>query len=187
MNDTQWPLYEVFHQEQADKPHQSIGAVHAPDGEMALLNSRDLYVRRPQCHSLWVAPASAIFSKTAEEMVLDPSWAEDTGDPGAPAEPYHVFVKRSQRRAMGFVVHVGQVEAPSPVAAMIKAVAQFGEDSPFVWWVCPDRVITRSEQSDIDSWFAPAHDKRYRLPNQYHTVFTMREIKRRGTEKEQSS
>jgi ring-1,2-phenylacetyl-CoA epoxidase subunit PaaB len=183
MNDTQWPLYEVFQQERPDKPHQSVGAVHAPDAEMALLNGRDLYVRRPPCHSLWVAPASAIFSKTAEEMTLDPAWMEDAGDPG-PVEIYHVFVKRSQRRSMGFVVHVGQVEAHSPTAAMIKAVDQFGAGSPFVWWVCPDRHIIRSEQSDIDSWFAPALDKDYRLPNQYRTVFTMRQIKRRGTENE---
>ena len=33
-HDTQWPLYEVFVQEKAERPFQSVGAVHAADAEM---------------------------------------------------------------------------------------------------------------------------------------------------------
>jgi ring-1,2-phenylacetyl-CoA epoxidase subunit PaaB len=183
VKDTQWPLFEVFHQERPDSPHYNIGAVHAPDAEMALLNGRDLYVRRPRCHSLWVAPVEAIYSRTTDELSQDPSWEQDASDPDAPVEAYQVFVKTTQRRAMKYVAHVGQVEAASPEEAMKKAVAKFSDDPPpFVWWVCPERAITRSDPADIESWFAPANDKRYRLPNQYRTVLSMRQIKRRGSE-----
>ncbi|MFQ5435705.1 MAG: phenylacetic acid degradation protein, partial [Anaerolineae bacterium] len=40
MPDTQWPLWEVFKQDKPDKAHESVGTVHAPDAEMALLNAR---------------------------------------------------------------------------------------------------------------------------------------------------
>jgi ring-1,2-phenylacetyl-CoA epoxidase subunit PaaB len=186
MSDTQWPLYEIFHQERPGKPHRGIGTVHAPDPEMALQNGRDVFVRRPNCYSLWVAPRHAIFAKTAEEMALDPSWQDETLDADAQVETYYVFQKQSQRRAMGFVVHVGQVEAHSPVQAMKKAVTEFNEGTPFVWWVCPERAITRSLVDDVESMFAPAKDKVYRMPNQYRTVSAMREV-RRGESSENSS
>jgi ring-1,2-phenylacetyl-CoA epoxidase subunit PaaB len=171
-------LFEVFHQDRPGRPHRSIGAVHAPDPEMALQNGRDLFVRRPDCHSLWVAPAHAIFAKTAEELTLDDSWQDEPVDPSAPAETFYVFQKQSQRRAMAFVFHVGEVEARSPVEAMKEALADFTEGDPFVWWVCPERAITRSEEDDIESMFAPAKDKIYRMPNQYRTVIAMQKIKR---------
>lgn len=179
MSDTQWPLYEVFQQERPGKPLRSVGAVHAPDPEMALQNGRDIFVRRPDCHALWVAPADAIFAKTAEELELDSSWQEEEVDPDAPTETYHVFQKQSQRRAMGYVLHVGQIEARSAVQAMKQAVTQFSEGTPFVWWVCPEKAITRSSEQDVESMFAPARDKGYRLPNQYRTVSAMQKVRRR--------
>src|SRR3989337_1551974 len=54
MSDTQWPRYEVFQQEAPDRPHRHAGSVHAPDAEIALLNGRDVFVRRPACSRLWV-------------------------------------------------------------------------------------------------------------------------------------
>jgi len=181
MSDTQWPLYEVFHQDRPGKPHYSVGAVHAPDPEMALQNGRDVFVRRPNCHSLWVAPTEAIFTKTAEEMAEDPSWENEVIDPAAPVETYYVFQKLSQRRSMEFVFHVGEVEARSVVEAMKKAVERFTDDSPFVWWVCPESALTQSDEEDIESMFAPAKEKKYRMPNQYRTVVAMQTIKRDQT------
>jgi ring-1,2-phenylacetyl-CoA epoxidase subunit PaaB len=68
MNDTQWPRYQVFLQEKQGEPHQDAGSVHAPDPEMALLNARDVFVRRPECVSLWVVEANRIYSRTAEGL-----------------------------------------------------------------------------------------------------------------------
>jgi ring-1,2-phenylacetyl-CoA epoxidase subunit PaaB len=181
MSDTQWPRYEVFKQDRPGDPHESIGAVHAADAEMALQNARDVFARRPRCHSLWVTRADAILSKTAAEL------AADTADAGQaqvgseqPEETYLVFQKQSERRGMTFTTYVGEVEAASPERALHQAVAQFPNDGIFVWWVCPARAIHRTEEDDIATMFTPAGEKLYRLPNQYRTVFTMQKIKRVG-------
>ncbi|NJN54684.1 MAG: hypothetical protein HC804_07975 [Anaerolineae bacterium] len=122
--DTQWPRYEVFKQDRPGQPHESIGTVHAVDAEMALQNGRDLFARRPKCHSLWVARADAIFSKTAEQLAAeqlaaDNSWQSDAAAATSP-ETYLVFQKQTERRGMTYTTHVGEVEASSPAHACNK-------------------------------------------------------------------
>ncbi len=178
MSDTQWPRYEVFQKDRESRPHQNVGSVHAPDIEMAMQNARDVFVRRPQAVNLWVVPAAAIFAKTAMEIEADPAWLEKAEPPGETAETYYVFQKSGQRRAMVFVSHVGQVEAETAEQAMQLALQKFDRDDVYVWWVCPADAVTASSDDDIDSMFAPALDKRYRMPNQYRTVTQMLEVKR---------
>ena len=60
MTDTQWPIFEVFHQQARGEPHIHVGSIHAPDAEMALLMAKEQYARRQACVNLWVVPASAI-------------------------------------------------------------------------------------------------------------------------------
>jgi ring-1,2-phenylacetyl-CoA epoxidase subunit PaaB len=145
---------------------------------MALLNGRDLFVRRPDCHSLWVAPAEAILAKTAEELQLNPGGHVEEPKTGASTEAYLVFQKRTQRRAIAYVQHVGEVEAASATQAMAAAIAKYNHGHPFVWWVCPERMVTRSQEKDIESMFAPAREKVYRKPNQYRTLSMMQAIMR---------
>jgi ring-1,2-phenylacetyl-CoA epoxidase subunit PaaB len=178
--DTQWPRFEVFQQERPGKPHQNTGSVHAPDAEMALQNARDVFARRPECHSLWVAPADAILSKTAEELENDTSWQDGEVNPEAPAETYYVFQKTSQRRSMTYVNHAGEVEAQSPAQALQKALATFNEKPAVVWWVCPARAVYRSREEDVATMFAPADDKTFRLPNEYRTVTAMKQVRQTG-------
>ncbi len=178
--DTQWPRWEVFEKERPDSPYRNAGSVHAPDPEMALENARDVFVRRPRCAGLWVAPSTAVFTKTAAEL-FDPSWRStppdaDT-DPGAPAEPYLVFQKQTQRATETFVAHVGEVAARSPQEALTLALEQFDHNDVFVWWVCPARVIVSTEESDSEPMFAPAESKPYRHPQFYKVVTQLREIK----------
>ncbi|MFN8574225.1 MAG: 1,2-phenylacetyl-CoA epoxidase subunit PaaB [Gemmatimonadaceae bacterium] len=59
MPDTQWPLWEVFVQEEQGEPHAHAGSVHAVDAEQALQNARDVYGRRGAL-SMWVMPATEI-------------------------------------------------------------------------------------------------------------------------------
>jgi ring-1,2-phenylacetyl-CoA epoxidase subunit PaaB len=178
VSDTQWPRFEVFQQERQSKPHQNVGSVHAPDVEMAMQNARDVFVRRPQAVNLWVVSAEAIFAKTAQELVEDPTWNQEVVDPAAVTETYYVFQKTGQRRAMVFVVHIGQVEAASAVQAMNMALEKYAGSDVFVWWVCPARAVTRSEDDNIESMFAPAQDKTYRMPNEYRTITQMMEKRR---------
>lgn len=172
--DTQWPRFEVFKQDKATLPHQNVGSVHAPDAEMALLNARDVFGRRPSCISLWVVPERAIFSATAEELAADETQQALAAARRTAAEQPHttflVFQKTSQRRAMTFVAHVGEVEAASPQHALALALAMFGDEPVFTWWVCPADAITRSDSDVVESWFEPAKDKTYRQQSYYNYI-----------------
>jgi ring-1,2-phenylacetyl-CoA epoxidase subunit PaaB len=173
--DTQWPRYEVFEQEGPDQPHRSTGTVHAADPEMALQNARDVFVRRPECSSLWVVPENQVYAWTAEALLADPGWQSETLVLARSASPYEVFQKQSQRQSETYVTHVGSVEARSPVEALRLALALFNTGSVYVWWLVPARAILRSTRGDSDSLFSPARGKTYRRPNAYHVHTQMRE------------
>lgn len=173
--DSQWKLYQVFEKERADLPHRNAGSVHAPDGEIALENARDVFVRRPTCQSLWVAPQEAIFSKTAQELALGEEISDD--DSGAGTETYLVFQKQGQTARETFVVHVGEVQAASARAAMRRALDTFDQKNVFVWWIVPERAIRRSEASDVESMFDPAKAKHYRNHLSYPVEPIMKKLK----------
>jgi ring-1,2-phenylacetyl-CoA epoxidase subunit PaaB len=174
----QWPRYEVFKQDKAGRPHRNVGSVHAPDAELALLNARDVFARRPACYSLWVVPAEAILQRTAEELAA----ALDEGQPSGDSHiQFAVFSKQSQRQGMTYVDYVGEVTARSPEEALRLGVERFNEPPGVVWWVCPEHLIHQSEAEDV-AGFEAATGKRFRLPNQYHTVFTMQKIRRSESE-----
>jgi ring-1,2-phenylacetyl-CoA epoxidase subunit PaaB len=73
--DTQWPIWEVFVREEDGKPHVHAGSVHAPDEEMALQNARDVYSRRSEAISIWVARSEAFSASTPQdrESFFDPA------------------------------------------------------------------------------------------------------------------
>jgi ring-1,2-phenylacetyl-CoA epoxidase subunit PaaB len=183
MEDTQLPRYQVFLQEKPGEPHQDVGSVHAPDGEMALLNARDVFVRRPECTSLWVVPAGAIFSRTAQELAKEgvgKESGEGTGesqDMPAEVETYCVF---SKSKPAGTHILNGEVQAASPHEALSQGIARYSTPkAPFSWWVFPARLITSSQPGDMDSMFLPAFDKPFRLSTDFHTHTAMRKIKDR--------
>jgi ring-1,2-phenylacetyl-CoA epoxidase subunit PaaB len=177
MTDTQWHRFEVFVQEKAGVPHQNVGAVHAPDEEIALQNARDVFVRRPDCVSLWVVPAEMVFAKTAQELAEDSSWRDDKIDSARRDEVYYVFQKQSSRASATFVTYVGQVQAQAPAQALSLALMTWSESRPFVWWVFPACAVTHSQPEDVDSMFATAKSKAYRHSTQYHTVTQMKQVK----------
>lgn len=67
LNDTQWPLWEVFTQGKKGKPHEHAGSLHAPDAEKALENARDVYARRKEAVNLWVVPSDQIVASSPED------------------------------------------------------------------------------------------------------------------------
>lgn len=173
--DTQWQTYQVLVQDRADMPHRSAGAVHAPDAEMALENARDVFVRRPPCHSLWIVPERAIYARTVEELAQEPLAVSSAA--GAPREPYLVFQKQGQPARETYVAHMGEIEADSPPGALGAALDKFSNKDVFVWWVVPARAVIRSAASDAPSMFAPAHSKRYRSHLSYPVEPIMRQLK----------
>lgn len=181
--DTQWPRWEVFKQDRPGKPFEAVGTVHAPDAEMALLNARDVFVRRPECHTLWVAPEAAVLRLTAQELAGRQDWPDEPATEGSEEMAYHVFLRQSHRRSMVAVTLVGQVLAASSADAMRQAVAQYGASDTVVWWVVPDSALIRSNDDDIASMFEPALEKTYRDQTTYRgRIFEGR--RRGGTVKE---
>lgn len=69
-----WPLWEVFVRSRGGLAHKHVGSVHAADAAMAVEAARDVYTRRMEGVSLWVAPSAAII-------------ASDPADAGSLFEP----------------------------------------------------------------------------------------------------
>lgn len=73
--DNQFPQWEVFIQSKSGLPFKHAGSVHAPDGELALQNARDLYTRRMEGSSIWVVPTDSIVASSSgdSDSFFDPS------------------------------------------------------------------------------------------------------------------
>jgi ring-1,2-phenylacetyl-CoA epoxidase subunit PaaB len=176
--DTQLPRFQVFVQSRPGEPHLDAGSVHAPDAEMALLNARDVFVRRPECCSLWIVPAQVIYSRTRQELERQAA-VERTAEEDKPGltEPYAVFCKT---KSAGTQTYTGEVQASSAAEALHIALQQFSRlPAPFTWWVIPVQAIVQSNPDDIPSLFTPALDKPFRLSTDFHTLTAMRAIKDR--------
>jgi len=160
---TEWPRFEVIKQDTERSLPQMVGSVHATDPEHALLVARHVFVRRPSAYALFVAPAEAFFH-VSQEGFKDLK-AEEEGQ----EEPYWVFAKRSHRRSMVYGDLVGRFLAKGPQGAVLEALLQ----TPGVaFWAVPERVVVGTEPKEevIESWFAPAKDKTYRLQSYYGLI-----------------
>jgi ring-1,2-phenylacetyl-CoA epoxidase subunit PaaB len=171
MSDTQWPRYIVFQQDEQGAPYHYDGSVHAPDAELALLNARDVFTRRPACTGLWVVHADRIFARTVEELAADPGLSAGSADSGS-REPYSVFQKHDHKGVHSFV---GEVEADSPVEAMRAALMAYPDENAIVWWVCPSKAIARSSRDDVDGLFQMSDSPRfYREQAEFKTLSALR-------------
>jgi hypothetical protein len=79
---------------------------------------------------------------------------------------------------MTYVKYVGELEGVSAEAVLRQAPLAFLQVPGIVWWACPVTAIACSQAEDVESMFHPANDKRFRMPNEYRTVFTMQKMKR---------
>jgi len=174
MTDTQWRRFIAFQQEKEGQPHQYAGSVHAPDAEMALMNARDVFVRRPACVSLWVVPAGAIFARTAEQLAAHSLSQEPANGEKQLSARYSVFQKAAHK---GTYVHAGDISALSPEHALSAAFQSVAKRSALAWWVFSVSIITRSTPEDIEILFQPALNKTFRDQSFYHTVAAMQQIR----------
>ncbi|MGA8205743.1 MAG: 1,2-phenylacetyl-CoA epoxidase subunit PaaB [Woeseiaceae bacterium] len=77
MNNTEWPLYEVFIRSKAGLSHRHAGSLHAADDRMALDAARDTYTRRAEGVSIWVVRSSSIVASDPAENAAFFEPAED--------------------------------------------------------------------------------------------------------------
>lgn len=62
-----WPLWEIFIRSKAGLNHKHVGSLHAADAEMAVQNARDVYTRRNEGVSIWVAASQNITASDPED------------------------------------------------------------------------------------------------------------------------
>ncbi|HRN50401.1 MAG TPA: hypothetical protein PLC52_00345 [Anaerolineales bacterium] len=180
MSDTQWPRYMVFQQEGPDQPVVHNGTIHAPDAELAMLNARDVFVRRPEAVQLWVVLADVIFTQTQEEL----SKAEPVDQSTSQLVDYHVFAKFAQQAQCR---QVGQVQASSPQAAVQAAIATFADKQPLWWWVFPVSAVHKNESSEADPMFSAARYKTFKDQAEYPVVTMMRELRNKANHEDTES
>ena len=84
-------------------------------------------------------------------------------------EAYWVFAKKSHRRSMVYGDLVGRFLAESPGEAVKQALL---EAQGVAFWAVPERLVVGTEPTPevVESWFAPAREKTYRLQSYYGLV-----------------
>ncbi|MBC7425680.1 MAG: 1,2-phenylacetyl-CoA epoxidase subunit B [Bacteroidia bacterium] len=76
MNNTEWPLWEVFIRSRQGLNHKHVGSLHAADQDMAIENARDVYTRRQEGVSIWVVESKHI-------VASDPAQGDSLFEPAA--------------------------------------------------------------------------------------------------------
>ena len=71
----EWPLWEVFIRSQHGLAHKHVGSLHAVDAQMAISNARDVYTRRNEGVSIWVARSTDIHASSPDHRaaLFEPS------------------------------------------------------------------------------------------------------------------
>ncbi len=62
-----WKIWEVFIRSRNGLSHKHVGSIHASDAQMAIKNSRDVYTRRGEGISIWVAESKVITASSHDE------------------------------------------------------------------------------------------------------------------------
>ncbi len=170
MNDTQWPRFMVFQQEAEGKPVLHNGTVHAPDIEMALLNARDVFARRPDATQMWVVADDQITSRTRQELAASDPAASADGQPQA----YYIFGKLAEQAQASLL---GEVQAASGEAAIATGQAQFDAGKVLRWWAVPSAAVLKSDPAEAGPMFAAAREKTYKDQAEYPVVTMMRQLR----------
>lgn len=175
MPDTQLPRFMVFQREAKGQPLVHNGTVHAPDIELALLNARDVFVRRPEATELWVVPVESIVSKTREELVA--AEIHKTNRSVNRLIEFCVFGKLAEQAQ---ATQLGEVEAASHEDALDLAVSRWADRGVLRWWIFPKRDALTSEPQDASPMFGPAREKKFKDQAEYPVVTMMRQLRSKG-------
>ncbi|WP_227105325.1 hypothetical protein [Chromobacterium rhizoryzae] len=146
-----WPRFEVFVLGRNALQYKHSSSLHAADARHALLLARDIYFRRQEGISLWVAP-SARLSENGE-----PPSATAAEAP----QQYEVFL---QLKPGLDHLHVASLLAASASQALERAERAFGEFPPGAVWALPSAALSCSEPDEREMLFEPMASKTYRLP-----------------------
>ncbi len=68
MSESTLVLFEVFVRSNRGLDHQHVGSVYASDHEQALVNARDVYIRRGEGVSIWVVKTTDIVASQESDV-----------------------------------------------------------------------------------------------------------------------
>lgn len=151
------------------------GTVHAPDAEIALLNARDVFARRPQAHAMWVVLNDHIFTKTHEQIV-ESAW-DDASLSGGDEVNYCIFGKSTQQ---GQLEQLGSQAGTSAQSALRDFIEAYSGKNIWFWWSFPASAVTSTEENEADSFFRPFEEHAFKDQAHYPVLTMMREIKAKG-------
>jgi len=175
MADTQWPRFMVFQKMNGKQPWQHNGTVHAPDLEMALLNARDVFMRRPDAVGLFVVPDAAIYKVTLEQLASEAELPDSVEF--SEEREILVFAKPHEQSACELL---GSVKAKSALQALKKGQSEWGDSKALWWWLFPAEASLMNAEAEAESMFSAAREKSYKNSSEYHTVTMMRQLHSKG-------
>ncbi len=104
-----------------------------------MMNARDVFVRRPPCVSLWVAPVKRSVFANSRAVGGPQIGIKMKVKIQAFAETYMIFKKSQQAGACAFY---SEVEAETAPAALKIVLGTGTSDDGLVWWVIPASEFT---------------------------------------------
>jgi ring-1,2-phenylacetyl-CoA epoxidase subunit PaaB len=134
---------------------------------------------------MWVVPADSIISKTAQELneltdqpVRQPARSDLQSGYDNPTTEVCIYAVFCKVKEAGTQTFVGEVQGSSPEQAMQRAIEKYSQGrKPLVWWVLPANQVNQSKPDEVESLYAPAGDKTFRMSTDFHTVSVMRQIR----------
>lgn len=161
----QFGTYEVFVVPKEGKPFQHEGIVHAPNLELAFILAKEAFTRRFTCTSLCVVDTRNVYVSPLTEGVINVydqmAEASKSADAKVMFEVYHL-IKRGKQH-----VHMGSVEAGSPLEAMSRAKQQFNTGKPvYNVWVIRAQDIRFTSREESDLWLT-LPEKKFRDAAEY--------------------
>jgi len=157
----QFETYQSFHQLKEGKPYESVGIVHAPNEEMALLFAKEQYSRRGMfCSGIWIVSTDKVKISPFTDGTTNVYNAMNLAVPqGGTGEAYEVFHLKKRGKAH---FHAGTVLARSHEHALMVAKAQFESEILVLNVLVAKKTdINAIAKEDVDIWNTLI-DKKYR-------------------------
>ena len=167
--------FEVFLQLKEGKPYSHVGAVHAPNNEMAFVFAKEQFSRRLICSGLFVVETRNVkvtrFTEGEDTVYnyISDTFSEE-GKPGS-FEFFHLARRGKQHE------HIGSVEARNYDEALALAKPEFINEKPVynVWVVKTSDILFNDEQDKIIWDTLP--EKKFRDAIAYKAADKLKEFK----------
>ena len=143
--------YEVFTQLKEGKPFFHVGAVHAPNNDMAFIFAKEQFSRRQTCTGMFVVETRNVwvsqYSEGEDTIYNHVNKPENIDGDITGYELFHLNKRGKQHE------YIGSLEAHSPEEALFLAKGEFINGKPvYNVWVVASEDIKFSSEEDKMIW-----------------------------------